>query len=138
MRLRVLLVALVVAAVAASSTAVGAAADPRFTAGRATSESRAGAVAGEFLRTINARRFDRTCRLLSARFFRENGVPDRARCVLALRIGFTWAPTYRFRILGVRVDRGRAVVRTVANGAAGEIVLVREHGLFRVLSVRGT
>lgn len=92
----------------------------------------------EFLDSINARRFERTCRLLSARFYRENHVPDKARCVLALRIGFTWAPSFRFRILGVHVDGHRAIVRAVASGAPGKIVLVEEAGRLRVLSVRGS
>ncbi len=111
-------------------------ASPSSTSASAT--ARAGAVARQFLQTINARRFARTCGLMSARFYRENHVPSKARCVLALRIGFTWAPSFRFKIVGVRVDGDRAVVSTLANGAPGQIVLVEETGLFRVLSVRGS
>jgi hypothetical protein len=86
---------------------------------RATAEARATAVAGTFLRTINTRRFERTCGLLSTGFYRANHVPSKARCVLTLRIGFTWAPTYRFRIVAVRLDGDRAVIETLANGAPG-------------------
>src|SRR5262245_36613186 len=71
----------------------------------------------EFFKTINARDFERTCQLMSDRFYRENHVPDRARCVLALRIGFTWAQSFRFRILGVRLRDSRAIVATSANRA---------------------
>jgi hypothetical protein len=91
----------------------------------------------EFFQTINARHFERTCALMSARFYRENHVPDRARCVLALRIGFTWAQSFRFRILGVRFVGTRAIVAANANGAPGRIVLVEESGRFRVLWAGG-
>jgi hypothetical protein len=93
--------------------------------------------AREFLQTINARHFERTCELLSARFYRENHVPDRARCVLAFRIGFTWAQSFRFRVLGVRLAGTRAIVTANANGAPGRIVLLEESGRFRVLSAGG-
>ena len=100
-------------------------------------EALARSTAREFFQTINARQFERTCELMSARFYRENHVPDRARCVLALRIGFTWAPTFRFRILGLRFVGERAIVAANANGARGRIVLVEESGRFRVLSAGG-
>jgi hypothetical protein len=102
-----------------------------------SAEAQARAVASEFFRTVNARRFARTCDLLSARFYRLSRVPNKVRCVLALRIGFTWAPTYRFRIIGVRVSSGRAWVQAVANGVPGTVALVREGGVFKVLSVSG-
>ena len=91
----------------------------------------------EFFRTINARQFDRTCDLLATEFYRRNHVPSKARCALALRIEYTWAPTYRFRIVGVRVDGRRALADALANGVPGQVVLVREGGRFKVLSVRG-
>jgi hypothetical protein len=100
-------------------------------------EALARTTAREFFQTINARQFETTCELMSARFYRENQVPDRARCVLALRIGFTWAPTFRFRILGVRFAGNRAIVAAKANGARGRIVLTEESGRFRVLSAGG-
>jgi hypothetical protein len=98
-------------------------------------EAMARQTAREFFQTIDARRYDRACNLLAAQFYRENHVPDKARCALALRIGFTWAPSYRFRIVGVRVDRNRAVVEALANGAPGEVMHVKEHGWFKVVSV---
>jgi hypothetical protein len=93
--------------------------------GAASSESEAKAAARQFMRTLNAKRFEQVCHMMSARFYRENNVPDEARCVLGLRIGF----------MGTE---GRAVVQALANGALGRIVLVEEHGVFKVLSVRGT
>jgi len=106
-------------------------------AGPDSVESRAKAVAIRFLRTLNAKRFERACHMMSARFYRENDVPNEARCVLGLRIGFMGAPEVRFKILGVRVVEGRAVVDALADGAPGRIVLVQEHGVFKVLSLRG-
>jgi hypothetical protein len=100
-------------------------------------EALARSTAREFFQTVNTRRFERTCALMSARFYRENHLSDRARCVLALRIGFTWAPSYRFRILRVRLHGHRAMVDAVADGAPGRIVLAEENGRFRVLSVGG-
>jgi hypothetical protein len=91
--------------------------------------------AREFFQTINARHFERTCALMSSRFYRQNDVPARARCVLALRIGFTWAQSFRFKILGVRLQGRRAVVKAVANGTPGRVVLLKEKGRYRVLSV---
>ena len=100
-------------------------------------EALARSTAREFFQTINTRHFERTCALMSARFYRENHLPDRARCVLALRIGFTWAPSYRFRILSVRLQDHRAMVDAVADGTPGRIVLAEDNGRFRVLSVGG-
>ena len=101
-------------------------------------EALARSTAREFFQTINARHFETTCELMSARFYRDNHVPDRARCVLALRIGFTWAQAYRFRILRVRVHGRGAIVEAVVNGARGRIVLLEENSRFRVLSVGGS
>jgi hypothetical protein len=106
--------------------------------GSQSGETQAAVVATTFFRSLNARDYVRTCELMSFRFYRRDHVPSKARCVLGLRIGFMWAPSIRFRILGVRVDRRRAVVSAVANGAPGRIVLVEEHGSFRILSVEGT
>jgi anti-sigma-K factor RskA len=92
----------------------------------------------EFFQSINTRHYERTCALMSARFYRNNDVPDRARCVLALRIGFTWAQSYRFTILHVRVHGHRAIVEAVVNGAPGRIVLLEESSRYRVLSVGGS
>ena len=89
----------------------------------------------EFFRSINTRHYERTCALMSDRFYRDNDVPDRARCVLACRIGFTWSQAFRFRILGVRLNGSRAIVAAVANGAPGPIVLIEEAGRFKVVSV---
>ena len=98
-------------------------------------EALARSTAREFFQAINARRFEKTCELMSAGFYRENHVPNKARCILALRAGFTWAPSFRFRITSVRVDGDRATVRALANGAPGAIQLVEDAGRFKVLSV---
>jgi hypothetical protein len=98
-------------------------------------EALARSTAREFFQTINNRHFERTCELLSSRFYRDNHVPDRARCVLALRIEFTWAQSFQFKILGVRLANRRAIVAVNANGAPGRVVLLEEKGRFRVLSV---
>ena len=105
---------------------------------RPAREALARNTAREFFQTINVRRFDRTCNLLSARFYRENHIPDRARCVLALQIEFTWAPSFHFSIRDVRLDGDRAIVTALANRAPGHVVLVEEAGRFKVLSVRGS
>ena len=104
-------------------------------AGRSSAETQARVVVGEFFQTINARRFARTCDLLSSRFYRENHVPDRRHCVLGLSVGFAMSPSVRFRIVDVRTEGDLTIVQALANGAAGRIVLVRETGGFKVLSV---
>lgn len=93
--------------------------------------------AGDFFRTINARSYEKTCDLMAAEFYRENHVRNRSLCALALKIEFMWAPNYRFRIVGVRVDGRRAVVEAVANGAPGQVTLLKENGHFKVVSVSG-
>jgi len=136
MKPRALLVsaAVVVAIVAAAAVGVASWASKAS----ASPEAKARAVASQFMGSLGTAQFARTCRLLSARFYRENHVPSRKRCELALRATFTGAAV-RFKILTAHVDRGRnrAVVRALANGSPGTIVLVQEHGLFRVLSVAG-
>jgi hypothetical protein len=95
------------------------------------------AVASQFFRTIDQRRYAQTCDLLSARFYRQNHVPNRRHCVLGLSIGMAMAPSYRFRITGVQVTRDGAIVSALANGLPGHLVLVRERDGFKVLAVQG-
>jgi hypothetical protein len=133
---RAALVSVVVVGLLAAVLAAGLARSAS-TAG-VSSESRAKAAAAKFMRTLNAKRFEQVCHMMSARFYRENHVPDEARCVLGLRIGFMGTEAIRFEIVGVRVDGSRAVVQALADGSPGSIVLVKEHGLFKVLAVRGT
>jgi hypothetical protein len=101
----------------------------------AVARSQARTVVRTFFRTLNARQYAKTCDLLSKRFFRINHVPNRRRCVLGLQATFSMTVAIRFRITGIRGDGGRAVVRAIANGAPGEIVLVKEGGAFKILSV---
>jgi hypothetical protein len=105
---------------------------------RVSSESQARAVASQFFGTINAKRWEVACKMMSARFYKENHVPSEARCVLGFRIGLMNADAVRFAIVGVRIDGDRAVVQATADGAPGRIVLIQEHGVFKVLSLRGT
>lgn len=102
---------------------------------RVSAEAQARSVASDFIRTINERRYTRTCDLLSAEFYKRNHLRDKKVCVLALTIGFTWSQEFRFRITGISVDGDRAVVKALANGVPGRIVLVREHRVFKVLAV---
>ena len=120
---------LVTAAVSAAGvvTRAGATVDSHQDSERSV-QARARAVAMEFLGTIDTRRFEETCRLLSIRFYRQNRIPSPERCVLSLRIVLTGAPTYRLRILSVRADGGRAVAQAVANGVPGQLVLVAGSG----------
>ncbi len=101
------------------------------------SAAQARAVAREFFQTIDRRSFARTCDLLSARFYRQNHVPDKRRCILGLTVGMAMAPGYRFEITRVRLTGDEAVVAARANGVPGRVVLVRERGRFKVLSVQG-
>jgi hypothetical protein len=89
----------------------------------------------EFFQSINARHYEKTCALMSAHFYHYNHVPDRARCALALRIGFVWTQSFRFRILAVRTNGSKAIVTALANRAPGRIVLIEEAGRFKVVSV---
>jgi hypothetical protein len=75
---------------------------------------------------------------MSARFYRENHVPSHARCVLGFRVGFMGMDKIRFKILGVRVSDDRAVVHATADGNPGRMVLIQEHGAFKVLSLAGS
>ncbi len=98
-------------------------------------EAEARAVASLFFEAINARRYDEACGLLSKRFYREHHVPDRKRCVLGLTVGM--GPNgARFEITGVRAKGNRAEVSARADGAAGKVLLVREGGRYRILSLR--
>ena len=117
---------------------VGLGVTPASAASGRSVEARARAVVSEFFQTINARQFGKTCDLMSARFYRQNHIPDRKHCVLGLTVGFTNSPTLFFRILGVRRQGDGAIVRTLANGAPGKIVLVRESGQLKILKLDGS
>jgi len=71
---------------------------------------------------------------LSARFYKQNHIPDKKHCALVLRVGLAMSAEVHFRILGVRRDNDRLIVGALANGAPGKIV-IKEAGRFRVLSV---
>ena len=75
---------------------------------RAAEEARA--VALQFFRTLDQRRYAHTCDLLSTRFYRLNHVPDKRHCVLGLSVGMAMAPSYRFEITGLQLSRHGVVV----------------------------
>jgi hypothetical protein len=100
-------------------------------------EARARSVAVEFFRSQNERQYDRTCRLFSHRFYARHHLPDRQTCVALLRVSFMWSGQIEFRIGAVERDGDRFVVRAIADGAPGQIVLVRESGDLKILAVRG-
>jgi hypothetical protein len=93
------------------------------------------AIVRRFFQTINDHDFAKTCDLMSARFYRLNHVQDKRHCVIGLTAGLTMSPTVFFRIITVHRDGEQTVVRATANGAAGKIVLVSEHGRLKILSV---
>jgi hypothetical protein len=91
-------------------------------------------VVTELFRTLNERRYERTCSLLADGYF--DGSPlGRRQCALGLRIGFMWSNEFRVSLAGVRVEGDRAVVRAVVNGAPGRIQIVREDGRYRILRI---
>jgi hypothetical protein len=92
------------------------------------------ATATRFFRAMDSRRFETVCNLLSEGFYRLNGINSRQLCVLSLR--YTMSPSgVRFRILGAQADREKATVQVLADGVPGELLLVRDRGRFRVLSL---
>jgi hypothetical protein len=99
--------------------------------------SQARGVAAEFFRSINEQRYDDSCRLLSRRFYRQHRIRDRQTCVAGLRIGFLSSPEIHARIGKITRERDRVVLRAIANGAPGQIVLVREGGYFKIENVEG-
>jgi hypothetical protein len=103
----------------------------------AAAEAQARAAATLFFRTLNAKHYEQACNMMSARFYRVNKVPDKARCVLGLRVGFMGVDAVRFKIIGVHLKDDRAVIQALADRAPGKIVLIQERGVFKVLSLRG-
>lgn len=100
-------------------------------------DARARSVVVEFFRSQNERQYDRTCRLLSHRFYTRHRLPDRPTCVALLRVSFMWSGPIEFRIGAVERNGDVFVVRSIADGAPGRIVLARESGDLKVLSVQG-
>jgi hypothetical protein len=92
---------------------------------------------GLFFQSINARRYARTCDLLSVGYYRRYKLLNKERCALGLRVGFMWSEEIHYRITSVTVYPDRTVVETPADGVPGQIVLVSERGALKVLAVRG-
>jgi hypothetical protein len=95
------------------------------------------AVAVEFFRSQNERRYDDTCRLLSNGFLRSHGLRDRRTCAAVMRVAFVWSEKIDFRIGSVTNAHGRVVVDAVADRAPGRLVLGREDGELRIFAVEG-
>lgn len=91
----------------------------------------------EFFRSQNERQYDRTCGLLSRRFYAEHRLPDKPTCVALLRVGFMWGGQIKFQISRIDGDGERFIVWAIANGAPGRIVLERDGGSLKILGVRG-
>lgn len=122
-------------AAALASVAVGLGLPIDSAAGDRPGENQARQVVRTFFDTLNAGQFTKTCDLMSARFFRANRIPEKRRCAFGLAAGFTTTARVHFRIVGIRSEHDRTVVRAVANGAPGQIVLVVEGDRFKILSV---
>ena len=102
---------------------------------RLSAEEEARRVTVAFFRSINERRYEQTCRLLSKAYYKKYRIPSRRHCVAGLRISFMWSQEIEFRISGIEADRNRAVVNSTADGAAGRVILIRERGAFKVLEL---
>ena len=113
-----------------ASLAPAALAAPRLSA-----EEEARRVTVTFFSSINERRYEQTCRLLSKAYYKKYRIPSRRHCVAGLRISLMWSQEIEFRISGIEADRNRAVVNSTADGAAGRVILIRERGAFKVLEL---
>jgi hypothetical protein len=98
-------------------------------------ESEAREVVAEFFRTLNSRRYEETCALLADGYFARRPGSSRRICAIGLRASLMWSQETRWRVTDVTTERDLIVVRTVANGAPGSLVLERVGGLLRVLDV---
>src|SRR5262245_5339088 len=109
-----------------------------FAASRLSVEAEARGVTVAFFRSINARRYEQTCRLLSRAYYKKYRIPNKRHCVIGLRAGLVWSQEIEFRITAVDAERNRAVVSATADGAPGRVLLVRERGAFKVLELEST
>jgi hypothetical protein len=122
---------------AASLLAAGFVFLPSAAARGSSFEREARRTAAAYFASMNAKSFYDTCALLSKRFYRVHHLRDQTVCALTLRIGFAWEQPYRFQIVGVEIDGERAIVRALADGVPGWLVLVREAGRYKILEVQG-
>ena len=53
-----------------------------------------------------------------------------------LRVAFVWNGRIDFRIGAITVETDRVVVRAVADGSPGRLVLVRENGALRIVALQ--
>jgi hypothetical protein len=131
MRIRTNIGVAILASAALGFAAPGVAAD----SGRpAVAEARQ--VVHRFFQTLNDRKFAKTCELMSKRFYRANHIQNKRRCMLGLAATFSNTATVHFRVVSIRSDQGRTTLRVLANGAPGTIVLVREDGRLKILSIQ--
>jgi hypothetical protein len=94
-------------------------------------------VVRQFFQTLNHGQFAKTCDLLSKAFYRVNHIPDKHRCAIALAATFSYTATVLVRVLRIRSERGQVIVDALANGDPGTILLIREHGRLKILSMTG-
>jgi hypothetical protein len=116
--------------------ALGAGWIPNAAGGTGSVVAEARTVAVEFFRSQNERRYDDTCRLLSLGFYASHALRDQRTCAAVLRVAFVWNGRIEFRIGTVTREADRVVVRAVADGTPGRLVLVRESGALRILALR--
>ena len=107
----------------------------RTPAAATTAEARA--VVSDFFDSLNARRYGRTCLLLSREYYRRHRVRSARYCAASLRVALTWSQSVDFRLIHVAVHRHGAVVDADVNGDPGRIELVAERGRLRVLRLVG-
>lgn len=99
-------------------------------------QTEARTVVSTFFRTLNTRRYARTCALLADAYFADPATGERRHCTVGLQASFTWAPEIRWKITGVRLAGNRVLVDAVALGTPGTLVLLREHGRLRILALQ--
>jgi hypothetical protein len=97
-------------------------------------EQEARATARQFFHALDSRRFDTVCNLFSEGFYNLNAIKSKKLCTLSLRYSLSPAGV-RYRIVYAHATENRASVGVVADGVLGELVLVRDRGRFRVLSL---
>lgn len=102
--------------------------------GGPSSAERARTTAQQFFAALNGQHFGQACDMLSRRFYRAHHVRDRAHCVRGFTLGMS-SQRFRFRITHIVAANGRATVEALANGTPGRVVLIEEHGRYRVLAV---
>lgn len=99
------------------------------------STARATAVARQFFRAMDDRRWDDVCTLLSHGFHERNNLTNERVCFLALHLGFTLRENVVFRLESVERSGEAVLVHALADGAPGVIRVIPEDGAYRIDSL---